>query len=488
MKMIMLSGIGKKAVVALAALALSVMMAPAIAFAANDVNKVNADATQEDVSVEVGDVSTDGNPGVTARAGDGHTATIKTGDVTASQGQDIIADADSRGTVSIAAGNLESDTDNGIEARTNGEATITVKAGDVSAGTHGTGVWTSASNSDDIYHAGSVTIDVGNIEAGEEGIVMRPYVLSAITVSAGDVTAKGDGVQIVSENGGQATLSVNDITSDKTGIFAYVNAGSVIDVLATGTISGKKAPIAFYGALFNDPDKFKLTVWKVALNDGNLLYEAQSVANLQSQATSGEGTDLTPREDPDNWIFSPWVRGDEVSSFEKAINYIVRLAQPIAGGTITATKADGSALEKVTANGEEYEVANQDDKILLKVNLEEGYNLVGAYNGDDEQVELLKDDQGNYYLVVPKGGGVYLSVILEQNDALTVVDLAEEAPAATKAVNAEANVGSGSTLPKTGDSVLPWALLALALLSGVALAFSRTKVRQEHVGKNVRMQ
>ena len=45
----------------------------------------------------------------------------------------------------------------------------------------------------------------------------------------------------------------------------------------------------------------------------------------------------------------------------------------------------------------------------------DGYKLVGAYNGDGDKVPLKKDDHGNYYVVVPKAGGVYLSAEFEED-------------------------------------------------------------------------
>lgn len=39
--------------------------------------------------------------------------------------------------------------------------------------------------------------------------------------------------------------------------------------------------------------------------------------------------------------------------------------------------------------------------------------MTGAYNGQGEKVDLLKDANGNYYVEVPKGGAVYLSAKLE---------------------------------------------------------------------------
>ncbi len=111
--------------------------------------------------------------------------------------------------------------------------------------------------------------------------------------------------------------------------------------------------------------------------------------------------------------------------------------QPTAGGTVRATKADGSPLDRKFSEdsglygdmldlieqltGEEaalvdevgFAIAHETDKVLLKVDLEKGYKVAGAYNGMGERVELNVDDNGDYYVIVERGGGIYLSVDLE---------------------------------------------------------------------------
>ena len=52
----------------------------------------------------------------------------------------------------------------------------------------------------------------------------------------------------------------------------------------------------------------------------------------------------------------------------------------------------------------------------LGIAVPDGYTLTGAYNGEGEKIALEKDADGNYYVVVPRGGGVYLSVELEKDE------------------------------------------------------------------------
>ena len=54
-------------------------------------------------------------------------------------------------------------------------------------------------------------------------------------------------------------------------------------------------------------------------------------------------------------------------------------------------------------------MAKEGDNVILKIAIADGYKLNGAYNGLGEKVALLQDSNGDYYVIVPKGGGVYLS-------------------------------------------------------------------------------
>lgn len=102
-------------------------------------------------------------------------------------------------------------------------------------------------------------------------------------------------------------------------------------------------------------------------------------------------------------------------AFEKKIMYIIKIEQPAAGGTIQAVDETGNALSKSFG----FDVAHEGEKVLLKANLAKGYKILAAYNGLSEKMPLLKDENGNYYITVPKGGGVYLNV--ELNTVLTTL-------------------------------------------------------------------
>jgi hypothetical protein len=50
----------------------------------------------------------------------------------------------------------------------------------------------------------------------------------------------------------------------------------------------------------------------------------------------------------------------------------------------------------------------------LKLNIPEGYKVVEAYSDVAQETTLEKDESGNYFLTMPRGGAVELSVKLEE--------------------------------------------------------------------------
>ena len=85
--------------------------------------------------------------------------------------------------------------------------------------------------------------------------------------------------------------------------------------------------------------------------------------------------------------------------------------------------------------------------VVLKIDLQDGYQVKGAYNGE-ARVELSKDKNGNYYIEVPRGGGILLQAILERikptpEPASRPTDM--NAPAALICLDAGGGILSGNT-------------------------------------------
>ena len=191
-------------------------------------------------------------------------------------------------------------------------------------------------------------------------------------------------------------------------------------MLVTGTISGKNGVDISYDSAAND----SLTVWKI-----------EKAAS--GQYVSGEvvGTTIDERE----------------TFAKKQINYIVKVAQgaEAAVANLRAAKdAGGTALD--SSHG--YDVAKEGAKVYLVV--DEGYRIVSASNGNDGQT-VLQDAQGNYYIVVKRGGGIDLNAIVESIDDVAsfpfiAPPMGTNAPVAVP-VAASAGVVAGGSLPLLTD-------------------------------------
>ncbi len=466
MKASKLHDIGKRTAAALLTLALSVMMVPAAAFGANDTNKkVEADATQQDVSIEVGNVTpSNGDKCIDADAANNHTATVKAGNLTTDSNDAIWADTTTFGVVDLATGNITSLNDSGIQARADGASTIKISTGNISSGQIGAGIYATASNNIiGSTQEAQITISSGDIKAEGNGIYLRADNLADIAVKAGNVTAKENGIELVIENGATSSITANNIDAGKNGIFIYVGEGSSVSALVTGILSGKKAPISFFTAFFNDPSRFKLTVWKIKTNN-------DTVTGLDESELHAQATGIA--DDSDAML----------SSFEKSIQYIMKLTQPAAGATLSATYDDGTALG--TEQG--YSYAKESETVRLKVNLKEGYELLAAYDGDGNKVELIKGEDGNYYVSykVPKGGGIGLSVELRNtldgsiftgSLGATPSEISNPAKADVQITAVTTTSIRASTAPKTGDDSAARIFLLVCLLLASTLVFASVK-------------
>ena len=69
-------------------------------------------------------------------------------------------------------------------------------------------------------------------------------------------------------------------------------------------------------------------------------------------------------------------------------------------------------------DGNHVDAVIEGTKVFLKIDVQSGYKVNGAFNGKGELVPLQQDDQGNYYIEVERGGGVFLSVSVEKIRAL----------------------------------------------------------------------
>ncbi len=398
------------------------------ALAAEDTNDtVRVEATSEDKTVEVGNVTVTNREGVIVKSDEDYNATVTTGDITTKDDGNYLdgvridpvgvkVNTFEESSANITTGDIKADSD-GVYVESSDDSSASITTGNITTGNITTGSIVTddqAGISVKAYNNANVEVTTGNIKADFDGVYVyveddssasittgdiettkrRGIYAEAeenakIEVIAGDIKAKLDGVEIYLTDGGSAKVEIKgDINSEKAGIyFDTDNENAKADILVDGTVSGERAGVVFYNDRVNECENLTLTVWKIKLNeDGKVAINDRVYSNNSF---------------------------NDIETFEKNIMYIMRVNQPEEGGTISLTDEKGGALKQ----SYDYEVAKESDKVYVKVTPDEGYKLTGAYNGEDgEKLELLKDDDGNYYIVVPKGGGVTLAATLEKEE------------------------------------------------------------------------
>ena len=214
----------------------------------------------------------------------------------------------------------------------------------------------------------------------------------------GDVVDKPsntEGKQEGSEGTNKTLVEVvGDVAADECGVYLNLqHDSSSMDVLIDGTLSGENTSVLLSRETVIDD--LTLTVWEVKANDdGNLV------------------------ERIDNWTEDDKDYSEEMSTvadrdLEKKIQYIIKI-DPAWQKKIGAK---GTTVYKPSEEGTEYQVAYEGDRItLLKLDIPEGKQIAVAYwdKNKSASCKLLQDSAtGEYYLTVPRGGGVWLSVTLE---------------------------------------------------------------------------
>ena len=185
----------------------------------------------------------------------------------------------------------------------------------------------------------------------------------------------------VDHDPGTTTVTViGDVTGEEAGAYIdLTNDKSKIDLIVDGTLSGEKQSVLVSEETI--ADNLTLTVWEIKANDDGNLVERVAETDEVGEPTKVEAD----------------------TEIEKNIQYIIKIT-PAQQDIITT---------QGTTNYEGYNVANEGDTVTLKVEVPEGYQIKNAFSDSDQTIEMAQDDDGNYYLIVPKGGAVMISVEFE---------------------------------------------------------------------------
>ena len=347
------------------------------------------------VNGDVTSTSTGGGAiGVTAQVGGGSDATVTVGNGTS--GGNVTASGVGKTT--------------GVYAKTtsSGDAVNVTVNGSLSAnitGSNKAGVW----GIDSVNPNGATTnitvgdgVTVQNASNGETcGI--RSSVNGGSTTNIAvdgdvDVQTSGNGLSAGIYTSGRNSSEVNisvagDLSvqsadaSNDYGIYANLDNQAVINVLVEGTLSAGETPVYVWddckGSDTADlASQFNLTVWEITPNQQGDIVLAH-----------------TKNSDDDK---------NAAGAVEAAINYIIR-----------KDFDDGAATVSGVRTVSNFDTAHEGESVTVRVNEVAGYSVSVMNNG----TALVKDANGNFTLVVPKGGGVFLSIELSQIALQTSADI-----------------------------------------------------------------
>ena len=339
---------------------------------------INGEGAQGDV--KIGKITSNGGKGLNHSANGGATLNLVTGDITGTNSNGLEAGG---GTVNATLGNITSSANSGlsvlkVSGKSDAGSKFTVTTGSITSSSQALEFYTyaSADDPDKITVNGDVTSIGDSHSAGAIYDSSSPGYID-LTVN-GNVTSKNDTITGYIQGSATITGDVSSTGADYDPAISSVAYKGPLDLFVGGTISSNGP------ALSNNAENYgrlTLTTWKV---------------------TSGTGV-----------LFD----GDTDGAFAKTVNYIVKSEQPAAHGTISVVRADG----KEFAKSHDCDVARQGDRILVKpAELEKDYYIAKAYNGKGaDKVELPKDANGNFYLDVADGGGIYLTAELTDKYPVT---------------------------------------------------------------------
>ncbi len=356
--------------------------------------QVETKSEGSEVTVNAGNISatptgtTDGSYGLFVTAEhDGSQATVEAGDVTMNSdvqyAWDAVVIAKNGGTADLTVGDLSTsgtgrtpaDSARGIYAETASNGTVNVEAGDVTAigtdTTHKSFAVTADAKS------GTINVDAENLSASggadAYGVRGRAYNGSDVTISTDDITATTSSqdktayaAHLTATEGSQLTLvAEGDLNSNGYGIYVNEQSGNgTIDALVTGEVSGDKGAVALGSA--QDASSVSLTLWKAELNDGNVVKQDSAAA----------------------------------AEVEANILYILKMDD----------EAEGTVKLFGVTDSHGYDCAKEDE-IVTFGSADSSQNVVAVFNNGSL---LSKDENGKYFLKVPKGGGVFLSFELAE--------------------------------------------------------------------------
>lgn len=199
----------------------------------------------------------------------------------------------------------------------------------------------------------------------------------------GDVTTESTiyGVGLNSHlYGSEASSTLIEVNGDvygtTRGIWAeHANPNGTMEIIVNGQVSGTVDNILVNGAC---SDRIVLTVWKLEPDqDGALI------------RTEDEMEESIPAEEA-----------------EKNLQYIIRV-----------TSRNDEIIEADAAEYRGYQVAREGDTVRIRITPPDGSEVAEVFGNEERSLKLERNADGSYILVIPRGGGVDISVTLRKKDS-----------------------------------------------------------------------
>lgn len=372
------------------------------------------------------------------------------------------------GTTVVVGGNVSAGKD-GIDA--GGDAAVDVKGNVTVAGDTDTDEYFSEgifATEDSIVHVkGDLTVGKvsdGKILRAGDGIVA--FDDAKVTVD-GNVTASNQSVYADSTkangDGVYVTIGGNVYTGDGDAIIFFGSNTKVIvkgDVISDNTVKtedGELNPITldFFHSVSENNKKGENSELAIGGTLKNAECGAEIIVGIDKdgkvletpEIVIGEVEDINKLEirglynGQEGYDFSkePEISDEENKAVLSSIKYIVNTSG-IENGAISITKLDGSRLDRDRADL--YDVAEASEEIKVQIVPVSGYSVKSVSGG---KATVTQNSDGSYTVLVPAGGGVDISAILEK--------IEEQSSKTPAAVVKKTSSGGGSSSSYSSGSM-----------------------------------
>ena len=288
-----------------------------------------------------------------------------------------------------------------------------------------------AQNNAEVTISGDLKSDFAGVVASTNSIVT---VEGTIKVDDGNGNQYG-GLAVDLTQG--ATLRAESINSNVAGIQSF--GGSTVIIDKDVEVNEKWSAVTVLG----NNNKVLIGEDVKAKNNGNIKISVNLASDNNEIAVGGKiqndwgGLTLTVKTDKDGNVTNlPEIVIGEITDPDKItvrnqiystlseekkqqvldnIKYIVNSnSQSIDGkGSFTITKTDGGALSRDKAD--KYDVAKRQEQILVKVAVNEGYELGGFSAGKNNT--YVRNADGSYTVTVADGGGINIEALIKAIEA-----------------------------------------------------------------------